>query len=238
MKPLDGLGVNKGAAMKNMLCRVHSKWSLLAALFPRLWFYEDALWRNFPNLWQHRLELPHGDYVTFFPYIISVGGIQLNLKNKRLSGGWRKKTVKDPINIAAYGVSPKEFIGLLAQANPQWQPFLGSSYFLYGPVHDGWQASIAVKMGIHKESGERHHIRLFGLKTARGEKLTLGAAHHDWPYHTEEEPPFAWNETRDIVASSLASAGLSTICGLSEQVTDINWRGARGDGKILIINCK
>lgn len=229
--------------MKNLTCSIHRKWSLLMALFPRLWFYENTLWRSFPDLWQYRLELPCKDFVTFFPYIVSVGGMRLNFKNSRISWGWRKKTVKDPINIVAYGVSPKEFLKLLQKSslrevsrretNPKWKQFMGSSYFLHGSSAYIWHASIAIKIDIDERARERHHIRLFGLKSAHGKKVTLIAAHRDRPYHKEEEAPLSWNETRDLVASDLR-----LICGLSEQVTDLNWRDAEGDGKILIINCK
>lgn len=206
--------------MKKLLYSFHSKWSLIAAMFPRLWFYEETLWRNFPSLWQYRLELPHKDYVIFFPYIVSVRG-------------WQRKTVKDPINIAAYGVGREEFASLLMRSNPKWHQFLGSSYFLYGPARCGWRANVSVKLDITKEAKERHHIRLFELKTRRGEKVTLGSAHYDRPYHAEEEPPLSWNETRDLAAHDIHA-----LCGLSEQVTKPNWRDAEGDGKILIINCK
>ena len=199
--------------MKKLLYRLHSKWSLIAALM-RL--------RNL-TLRQHQLLLPNKDYAAFFPYIISVRGR-------------RKKTVKDPLNIVAYGVGREEFVSLLIRANPKWHRFLGSSYFLY--TYRGWKASIALGMDITKEAKERHHIRLFELKTRQGEKIVLCAAHHDWPYHTEDEPPFSWDETRDLVASDISSSGFATICGLSGEVTERNFRNAEGDGKILIIKAK
>jgi len=168
-----------------------------------------------------------------------VSGIIVNSKNKRLSWGWRRQTIKDPINIVAYGASPEEFVAILQRTNPKWERFLGSSCFLYGSVGLGWQASVAIKLDIDKRSCERHHIRFFGLKTAHGENITLGAAHHDWPNHTEAGAPLSWNETRALVAHDLDNSDVVTLCGLSEEIADlINWREAEGDGKILIINCK
>lgn len=205
------------------LYSLHSKWSLLAAL-PRLWFLESELRKNFPALWDHKLELPRKDYITFFPYIISVKG--------------RKKIVKDPINIVAYGVGANGFIHLLQRTNSKWRQFLGSSYFLYNSSDYSWHSSITIKLDIDEPSRERHHIRLFEIKTARGKRVTLGAAHHDWPHHTEKEPPFSWNEIRDLVASDISTSGPFALCGLSEQVTEKNWRGSHGDGKILIIKMK
>ncbi len=210
--------------MKKVLYFLHSKWSLLAAIFPRLLFYESTLRDTFPGLWQYRLELPHKDGITFFPYIVS------------LTNG---RAVKDPINIAAYGVNPSEFISLLRQANPLWHQFLGSSYFLYTSPNYGWRASVALKLDINERARERHHIRLFGLKTRRGEKITLAAGHHDCANHTERGAPVSWDETRDIVAKDIAATcALGTLCGQSERVTDLNWRGVEGDGKILIIKVK
>ncbi|MFY9458030.1 MAG: hypothetical protein WAP23_03890, partial [Candidatus Spechtbacterales bacterium] len=182
--------------MKQLFYALHSKWSLFMAL-PRLWFFENTLWQSFPRHWQYALKLPCVDYITFFPYIVN------------------KKTVKDPINIAAYGISAKKFIALLAKANPKWEQFLGSSYFLYGPLNCGWRASVAIKSDINAESKERHHIRLFELRTAHGKKVTLCAAHRDKPYHTEQEAPVSWDETRDLVATDLAASNLGTLCGLS-----------------------
>lgn len=220
--------------MKNFLYRLHSKWSLLTALCPRLWFFEDTLLRSYPELWQYRLELPRKDYVIFFPYIISVEGVRVGFKNLRLSWGLRKKTVKDPINIVAYGVSPKEFISILKQTNPAWKQFLGSSYFLYGSTNCGWQASIAIKMDIDEHACERHHIRLLGFKTAHGEKVTLCAAHHDAPHHRDNFPPLSWDETRNLVGRNIVTFPYH----FTDPVTEPNWRGTDGDGKILVIICR
>ena len=209
--------------MKKVLYCLHSKWSLLSALLSlRLWSFENFLWKNFPRAWQYELDLPDRDSVIFFPYIVSLNA----------------RTIKDPINIIVYGMGPNKFIELLQQTNPEWHQFLGSSYFLYTSPTCGWRASIAVKLDINERARERHHIRLFGLKTTRGEKITLCAAHRDKPYHTEQEAPLSWDETRDLVATDLATSSLAILCGLSEQVTDSNWRNVRGDGKILIIKCK
>lgn len=217
--------------MKSLLYSLHSKCSLLMALFPRLWFYENILRISFPDLWQYRLELPCKDYIIFFPYIVGVGGMKFDPSSR--SYKIRQRIVKDPVNVIAYGVSPKKFLKLLQKSNPKWKQFMGSSYFLHGSSTYIWHASIAIKIDIDARACERHHIRLFGLKTARGEKVTLCAAHRDKPNHSEDEAPLSWNETRDLVGSDLR-----TICGLSEQVTRINWRNTEGDGRILIINCK
>ena len=225
--------------MKQTIYYLHSKWSLFSALWPyRLQFFENMLMRNFLKLWQYHLELPRKDYVIFFPYIVNVSGVLINIKNKRPYLQWRRQTIKDPINIVVYGASPEEFITILKRTNPKWEQFLGSSYFLYGSSRQGWQASIAIKLDIDKQSRERHHIRLFELKTSRGEKVTLGAAHRDWPNHPETAPPLPWNETRDLVCSAITDSNLGIICGLSEEVTTPNFRDAEGDGKILIIKMK
>ena len=209
--------------MKKVLYFLHSKWSLLSALLSlRLWSFEDFLWKNFPRQWQCELDLPNRDSIIFFPYIVSLNA----------------RTIKDPINIIAYGMGPSKFIELLRQANPKWHQFLGSSYFLHGSLRYNWHASIAIKLDINECAKERHHIRLFGLETTRGEKITLCAAHRDKPYHTEQETPLSWDETRDLVATDLAASRMGILCGLSKQVADSNWRNAKGDGKILIIKCK
>ena len=233
--------------MKQTIYYLHSKWSLFSALWTcRLQYFKSignpidpASSIDSIRLWQYHLALPCKDYVILFPYIVSVLGLLVNLKNKRLSIWWRKRTIKDPINIVIYGASPEEFITILKRTNPRWKQFLGSSYFLYGSARQGWQASIAIKLDIDGQSHERHHIRLFELKTSRGEKITLGAAHRDLPNHTEAAAPVSWNETRDLVASDLAtSKNISAICGLSEEITQKDWRGTEGDGKMLIIKMK
>jgi len=231
--------------MKQLLYSLHSKWSLFLALFSlRLWDFEEGL--EFMCEWHNSLGLPDNDSLAFFPYIVSIGGIRfvptdLSLGIQKIFG-IRERIVKDPVNIIAHGVAPKEFIALLQDTNPRWEQFLGSSYFLHGSASYKWHASIAIKLDIDAQTQERHHIRLFGLTTKNGQKITLGAAHHDWPNHTEQAAPTSWNETRDLVAEDLDRLAKSSpkhspvLWGLSKEVAEQNWRGATGDGRILVIN--
>lgn len=213
--------------MIELLYLLHRKISLWLAYIPipRLLLFQAELKEDFGEEWNHTIPLPGTDSIQFFPYIVVVEGIRLT----KTVLGLRPREVKDPVNILVYGASPHGLLHLLQQSNPKWHQFLGSSYFLHSAW--GWNSSIAIKIDIDASSNERYHMRLFGVESKNGELITIGAAHRDKPFHNGSEAPASWDEARDIVSEDLSHIGQY----LTARVVKTNWRGAEGDGKILIL---
>lgn len=217
--------------MKELLYLLHRKISLWLAYIPipRILLFQIELREDFGEEWNHTVRLPGTDSIQFFPYIVVVEGVRLTQKVL----GFRPREVKDPVNILVYGATPRGLLHLLRQSNPKWHQFLGSSYFLHSEYTGcaGWESSIAIKIDIDESVNERYHIRLFGVESKNGELVTLGAAHRDKPFHSGSEAPASWDEAREIVSKDLSHIDQY----LTERVAIANWRGAEGDGKILIL---
>lgn len=188
------------------------------------------------DMWNYELPLAQGDSLQFFPYIVSIGRRYIKPKGGDLRNGllWGRgeNAIKDPINIVAYGIGQYALIELLKKSTPRWQQFFGVIYFLHASGE--WHANTSTKIVINEKTGERHHIRLFELISKQGTVVTVCASHTDTPYDERGEhgDPKSWDISRDLVARGLAALQPE----LTEQITQENFRGVKGDGRILVIN--
>lgn len=217
--------------------RFYAKSSLwLANLpYPRLWFFQKKLEKEWKQSWNYQAPLPDGDAMEFFPYTVVVEGIDLKIHWHAKSYVYpRKRMMMDPINIIAYGATAEEFLNILMRSKRKWKVLVGSVHFLH--THSGWKPSIAGQVRLEKP-GERYHIRLFSGVSVKGVPLAFCAAHHDPPYDKNGRhiTTASWTEVRDLIARDLAaySQRLNEEC-----VTIPDFRGAEGDGKIRVFIIK
>lgn len=216
------------------LCSLHAKLSLILAFlpYPRLWFFQKKLEKDWKESWGYKAPLPHGDTIEFFPYSVAVEGIDIKINKTRSYIELRKRTVLDPINIIAYNLTPIEFLKILIRSKVKWQTVLGSVHFLHTPF--GWSPSVAAQVPLD-QPGERYHVRLFSGVSARAMPVTFGAAHHDFRDERGRHiTPPSWNEVRDLIGESVV-ADYPFQYLISKPATQPNFRDAEGDGKIRVI---
>lgn len=217
------------------ICSLHAKSSLILAFlpYPRLWFFKKKLKKDHKKYWEYRMALPGGDTIGFFPYTVVPEGIDIKIQRRKLGGyvALRKRTLMDPINIIAYGTTPQDFITLLHNADARWEALIGSVHFLHTPF--GWKPSIAAKIDLNKNMGERYHIRLYMGESTQVIPVTFVAAHHDPPRDKRGRHPttHSWNKVRELIGQGLQEYQQY----LTDRATMQNFRGAEGDGKIRII---
>lgn len=218
------------------LCELHARLSLWIAFLPylRLLLFQKKLQSDYEKSWRYRAPLPGGDTIEFFPYTVVTEGIDIKIRLNKPGGyvALRKRAIMDPINIIAYGITPKEFIALLHKADARWKALIGSVHFLHTPF--GWRPSIAARIDL-RHPGERYHIRLYRGISPQMMPVTFGAAHHDYrDKRGRHITPLSWSEVRDLIGEDLAEYRQY----LSGPIYMPNFRGAEGDGNIRIIIVK